>query len=682
MADPELKKIEKSERLAYSADFGFSQKQAPKNKILQYTVYRTSLSGRIESSYNNTSNAADTLLAYRGTLNYNLNVPADKTSFKLFKNYRLGYFPNTFSNSITFSSNEPKSWDRLTTVDSLVWNKRTQTTDTRNITTDSNLSWSLLSDLTATVRLNTKRDLLQKDYLYDINIGKQTEYVQDLGLNYSPNYLPQVFNFTSSASARYTDTQRKYTQYVEGQAVDTYQRDGNTNRSIRMNITLMNSTLLSNWAMKMKSKLPPESVSSQGKEDEGSTKTEMTEEDKKKQEEQKKKDEMKKEEEQKLSEEEMKKEEEQKLSEEEIQKRKDELARLEAEGKLADLSEEELNKLMEELYPDKGKEEKPEEGEKETETKETSETKEPGFNPLLTMVSALSMLKNITASYQNTYMMNYARKTNPFPFSFQIGLPHTVPYDSLEAISNDNTLTLGSGITFSRRVDSVINCSLMSNRRYASASNQTIGYTFPDITLSLMDIETLIGLGKYISGSRLNTGFQYTVRQNGNLDWVKPKQESFTTAFNPLLGFTGNLFKVVSTNLSYSLSQTKNITDMDTYEILKTSDTQSLNGNLSYSFRAAKGFTVPFTKKKIHIKNELTSSLGITYENNFDKTKGSTTSQVDRNTSRFTISPQATYQFDANIRGGLTSSYEVNSDKKTEDGTSIFSLGIWVEINL
>ncbi|HOI01736.1 MAG TPA: hypothetical protein PLU29_02995, partial [Candidatus Cloacimonas acidaminovorans] len=364
------------------------------------------------------------------------------------------------------------------------------------------------------------------------------------------------------------------------------------------------------------------------------------------------------------------------------QKRKDELARLEAEGKLADLSEEELNKLMEDIFGKGEKEEKTEEEEKETETTKPSETKEPGFNPVITLVNALAMLKNITASYQNTYMMNYARKTNPFPFSFQIGLPHTVPYDSLEAISNDNTLTLGSGITFSRRVDSIINCSLMSNRRYASASNQTIGYTFPDITLSVMDIETLLGLGKYISGSRLNTGFQYTVRQNGNLDWVKPKQESYTYALNPLLGFTGNLFKVVSTNLSFSLSQTKNITDMDTYEILKTSNTQSLNGNISYSFRAAKGFSVPFTKKKIHIKNELTSSLGITYENNFDKTKGSTTSQVDRNTSRFAISPQATYQFDVNIRGGLTGSYEVNSDKKTEDGTSIFSLGVWVEINL
>ncbi|HNX03109.1 MAG TPA: hypothetical protein PKM71_05550 [Candidatus Cloacimonas sp.] len=687
MADPELKEIEKTEHLAYSADFGFSIKQAPKSKILQYTIYRTSLSGRIESSNNNTSTAVDTLLAYRGTLNYNLNVPADKTSFRLLKNYRLGYFPNTFSNSITFSSNEPKSWDRLTTVDSLVWNKRSQTTDTRNITTDNNISWSLLSDLTATARLNTKRDLLQKDYLYDINIGKQTEYVQDLGLNYSPNYLPQVFNFTSSLSARYTDTQRKYTQYVASQAVDTYQRDGNTNRSIRMNITLMNATLLSSWASKIKSKMPSAEVSPKDKE-EGAPKKDMTEEEKmkyeeqmKKEEEQKKKEEMKKEEEQKKKEE-MKQEGEPQISDEEMQKRKEELARLEAEGKLAELSEEELNKLIGDIGAEGKDEETKKEGEKEGETKETSETKGAGFNPVFIMVSALSNLKNITASYQNTYMMNYARKTNQFPFSFQIGLPHTVPYDSLEAVSNDNTITLGSGITFSRRVDSVINCSITSNRRYASASNQTLGYTFPDITLSLMDMESLLGLGKYISGSRINTGFQYTVRQNGNLDWIKPKQESFTTALNPLLGFTGNLFKVVSTNLSFSLSQTKNITDMDTYEILKTSNTQSLNGNLSYSFRAAKGFSVPFTKKKIHIKNELTSSLGVTYESNMDKTKGSTTSQVDRNTSRLAISPQATYQFDANIRGGLTSSYEINSDKKTEDGTSIFSLGIWVEINL
>ncbi|MCK9158454.1 MAG: hypothetical protein M0P53_06535 [Candidatus Cloacimonas sp.] len=705
MADPELKEIEKTEHLAYSADFGLSQKQPPKSKILQYTIYRTSISGRIENSYNNTSTAIDTLLAYRGTLNYNLNLPADKTSLKLFNDYRLGYFPNTFSNSFTFSSNEPKSWDRVTTVDSLAWNKRSQTTDTRTITTDNNISWNILSDVTATARLNTKRDLKQKDYIYDINVGKQTEYVQDLGLNYSPNYLPRIFNFTSSASARYTDTQRKYTQYIGGSAVDTYQRDGNTNRSIRMNLTLMNSSLFTEWTTKMMSKMPEGTISPKVKDKDKYPKSEMSEEEIKKQEEHQKEEEIKKQEEhqkeeeikkqeehqkeeeikkqeehqkeEEIKKEELKPEEEQKLSEEEINKRQDEIARLKAEGKFDQLSEEEINELLADISAGKGKKETQEnDGEKEP------EANGPGFNPLLTFVSALSHIKNINASYQNTYVMNYARKTNPFPFAFQLGIPHCVPYDSLEAISNDNTLTIGSGITFSRRLDSVINCSVTSNRRYASASNQTIGYTFPDITLSLMDFESIVGLQKYITGSRLNTGFQYTVRQNGNLDWVKPKQESYTTALNPLLGFTGNLFKVVSTNLSYSISQTDNITDMDTYEILKTSNSQTLNGNLSYSFRAARGFSVPFTKKKIHIKNELTSSLGITYESNYDKTKGSSSSQVDRNTSRFSIIPQATYQFDANIRGGLTGRYEVNSDKKTEDGTSIFGLGIWVEVNL
>jgi len=74
--------------------------------------------------------------------------------------------------------------------------------------------------------------------------------------------------------------------------------------------------------------------------------------------------------------------------------------------------------------------------------------------------------------------------------------------------------------------------------------------------------------------------------------------------------------------------------------------------------------------------------LGLSYENNYDVTKGNTTTVVDRNTSRFSITPQASYQFDSNIRGGLTSSFEINSDKKREDGTSIFSLGLWVEVTL
>jgi len=678
----EYRELEQTERLAYSADFGFSQKTAPKSKILLYTIYRSSLSGRIEKSYNYSSTAVDTLLAYRGTLNYNLNIPAEKTSFKLFKNYRLAYFPNTFSNSATFSANEPKSWDRVTTVDSLLWNKRTQTADTRGITTDNNVSWNLLSDITLTGRLNTKRDLKQRDSLFVFNIGKMYEYVQDLGLNYNPVYFPSIYNFTSSTSARYSDMQRKYYQNVDGQQVEVYQRDGNSNRSVRLNLTLLNSTILGSWAQKLKSKTPAKvDKPKDGEPKEGYKPPDDIDTDKQKlDDEQKRLDQIKLDEEQRKNnqqylDEEQKKMEQQKLEElEKLNEGEQTDPDIEMDKETGEVfAEVEIDQEKDAIIDSTGTVSPP----------KAPKVKKPPINPVATIVGLLSRVKNINAAFQNSYTMNYANKKDPLPFAFQIGLPiFSVIEDSLVGISNDNTLTLGSGVTISRKLDSVVNFSYSDNRRDASASNQTKAITFPDITLSLMEFESLVGLGKYITGSRLNTGFQYTVRQSGNLYYTKPTQETITTALNPLIGFTGNLFKVVTTNLSYSVSHSINTTDMETFDIVKTQDSQSMNGNVSYSFRAGKGFTIPFTKKKIHIKNEMTSSLGFSYENNFDETKGSSRPVVDRNSSRFSITPQASYQFDNNIRGGITSSFEVNSDKKREDGTSIFSLGMWVEVTL
>lgn len=681
IVDPIQKEREKNEKLLYSADFGFSQKAAPKNKILQYTIYRTSLSGRIESSYNYTPTAIDTLLTYRGTLNYNLNIPSDKSSFKLYKSYRLGFFPSTFNNSLTFSSNEPKSFNWESRADSTGtyswnWYARSQTTDTRTVTTDSNINWSLLSDLTATARFNTKRDLKQKNYYYDVNIGKMNEFVQDLGLSFNPNYFPRIVNVTSSVTSRYFDSQRKYLQTIDGSQVEVFQRDGNTNRAFRMNLTLQNSSLLSAWAAKLNSRSPKPKDSPKDQDKDYIDKEEPPKgDDVKQKEEEQKKEELKREDELKLLE--LKKEEEQKRLEEQ---------KLEQEKQL--LEGDDLKFAEGDPKPDKDSPDKEEPqplDTKETTTADSSKVAKPKAPPkplFPQFIGLLSRVKNITASYQNGYTMNYARKTDAFPFAFQIGLPNSVPRDSLEAISNDNTITVGSGITLSRKLDSVINYSYTTNQRDASASNQTIGYTFPDVTLSLMDFESWIGMSKYISGTRLNSGFQYSVRQNGDLDWVKPQQESFTTALNPLIGFTGNIMKVVSTNLSYSMSRTENVTQMDTYQIYKTLNSQSMNGNVSYSFRAGRGFTIPFSKKKIHINNELTSTLGMTYERNYDVTEGRDNFQVDRHTSRLAITPQASYQFDQNIRGGLTSSYELTSDKKRDDGSRMFSLGIWVEVNL
>ncbi|MCB5266596.1 MAG: hypothetical protein LHW46_00605 [Candidatus Cloacimonetes bacterium] len=701
--DPEERKRELTETLVYLADFAYSLRTPSKNKILQYTLGKLTFSGNLEQRSSHTAKSKDDSNSWRGTLGYNLTFANDKVSFPIIKNYRLGFFPTAFSNSFTISDTRPEKYNWELRDGVYDWYKLTQIVDTKLFTSDNNITWPLTSDFSASVRFNTKRDLLQKSYFKDINIGKQTEFVQDLGFNYNPNYFPRLMQITASGSARYTDMMRKYYENQEGTQVEIFQRDGNTNRSLRANLSLQNSTLLTALVTSMKSKLP--NRTSSDKEDikyedlkEYEIKDDLSEDELKKLE-QLKEEENKKREQEKLKEEENKKREQEMLKEEENKKSEQEKLK----------EEEEQKKLQEEMKDDQDKPEEPsvdpdmdtgdpdqiqdkepipedqpvDEEPLADEPKPDDEIKKgPSINPFITLLDYLARVKNITASYQNSYTMNYTRKSDLPPFTFQIGLPHSVERDFLDAIGDDNTLTLSSGLFLGRNLDSTINFAHSFNRRYSSASQQNIATTFPDITLSLMDWERWVGLSKFVQGARLNSGFQYTIRASGDIDWAKPKQESVTIAMSPLLGFTGNILQKVSTNLSFSMSQTTNTTDMDSYDIVKVSDTKSLNGNISYSFTQGRGFTIPFTGKKIHISNQLSTSLGIAYENNEDVTKGRENSQVDRSTSRLAFTPGATYQFDQNIKGGLTSSYEVTTDRKRDDGSSIFSLGVWVEVNL
>lgn len=672
--DPEEKERQRNETLIYAADFGFSQRTAPKSRILQYTIYRLSLSGRIEKSYRFTPTAADTTLTWRGTLNYNLGFPSDKVSFKLFKNYRLGWFPTTFNNSFTINNTDPQSWNWERRDGVYDWQPRAQTVSTRVFTTDTNVNWGLTSDIALTLRLNSERDLKQEVLWQDFNIGKLTKYVQDLGLNYNPTYLRNIFSFTVSGSSRFNEQQRKYYQNTGAGQEAYFESDGSSNRTLRTNFTLMNSSLLASWAEKIRtshtaklaqqpdSPKPPEDPKTDPKKD-------QTEDDKKR-----------------LDEEQRQKDEEQRKKDEE-QDRLEKMKKMEEEngGKDGLKFGDEDYKSGDTGYPDEKHDDyKPGEGDKPKGGGKPGDDKAPKerFYLPYAAINILSKIKNVAATYQNAYVQTYSRKQNTPPFLFQLGVPNSVPSDSLDSVANNNTLSLASGLTFSRRLDSVLRYSLTFDQTRSNASNQIMAVTFPDLTLSLMDFQNMIGLGKFLSNARINSGFQYTTRANGDIDWDKPKQEAATLSLNPLIGFTGTFFKNISTNLSYSLSTGENTTDMDTYEIIKTTLTNSLNGNLSYSFRSGRGFTVPFTKKKIHINNELTSSLNFLYETKFDETFGRETSQIDQDNYRISITPSATYQFDANIRGGLTGTWEKTADNKRDTGLRTFRIGVWVEVNL
>ena len=702
---------ERNESLLYAADFAYSLKSAPKNKILQYTLYRSTLSGRIESSVRNQPTSRDSTFSIRGTYNYNLGFPSDKVSFKLWKNYRLGWFPSTWNNSITFNSTTPKSenWERRMLDGAYVtyWFPRHGVLPTKLLTTDSNINWALTSDIGLTGRLNTKRDFNQEALWKDINVGKLTEYVQDLGLNYNPNFLRNIVTFTASANTRYTETQRRYYDSSSGTQVEVYQSDGGVNRGVRANLSLQNSTLLGSLAQNMTRKYQARKAAEEAKKPKDPKDPKEPKEPKDKPSDDKE-----------FDEEAWKKRQELLLKGEGLSE--DEKRKLEEEAKKRE-EEERRKKEESAFWSDPPKYDDPYGGDYKDPFGGMGDPyggdyKDPfagmgdgkdgmGFGPGASyqggdpgrayvppkgvnylpaiLIGYLSKIKNISGSYQNTYSMNYTRKEDRPPFAFQIGLPHTVAPSFLDATGNDNTFTLSSGIMFTRQLDSVVNYSYTINKRYSNASNQNTAVTFPDITLSLMEAERWLGLDNYISGTRINTGFQRSIRASGNIDWIEPKQETIGYAFNPVIGFAGTLFKKVSTNLSFSMMNSTNSTDMESYKILKVTTSQSLNGNISYSFRGGRGFTVPFTKKKIHINNELTSSLAFVFEKNLDDTTGREGNhQIDRDNTRIAFTPGASYQFNSDIRGGLTGTWEKTSDKKRDDGLRTFRLGVWVEINL
>jgi len=712
---------ERNESLLYAADVAFSLKSAPRSKILEYTIYRTSLSGRIESSVRNQPTSRDSTFSVRGTVNYNLGFPSDKVSFKLWKNYRLGWFPSTWNNSITFNSTNPRSenWERRMIDGQYVtyWFPRQGVLPTKLLTTDSNINWALTSDIGLTGRLNTKRDFNQKHYWKEVNIGKITEYVQDLGVNYNPNYLRRFMTFTASANTRYNETQRRYYDNTTGTQVEVYQSDGGVNRGVRANLSLQNSTLLGAWAQSITRKYQARKAVKEAKKREAEMQASEAPEGKEEKFEDKDFDREAWEKEMLDKGEDLSEEEKMKLEEEYKKRMEDEEMRKKEEEFWSEPPKDDYKDPFGGDYKDPfGGDYKDPYGDKDLFGDDFGDYKDPfgdgadgkdgmGFGPGASyqggdpgrayvppkgvtylpalLIGYLSKIKNITASYQNTYTMNYTRKEDRPPFGFQIGLPHTVPSDFLDATGNDNTFTLSSGIMFTRQLDSVINYSYAINKRYSNASNQNTAVTFPDITLSILEAEKWVGLGNIISGSRINTGFQKSYRASGNIDWDQPKQETVSYALNPLIGFAGTLFKKVSTNLSFSMMNSTNTTDMETYDIVKLTSSYSLNGNISYSFKGGRGFTVPFTKKKIHINNELTSSLAFVFEKNLDDTTGREGNhQIDRDTTRLAFTPGATYQFNQDIRGGLTGTYEITSDKRRDDGLRTFRLGVWVEINL
>jgi len=655
----EDKKREKNITETESVDLSFNLTKTPASKILAYTVKNMSLSGTLKQTNTLSSTRADSVITWRYSGNYKLDIPKDKLALTLFRNYQIYYFPKYFNNDLVIRGEQPERWDFYKTADSSGWKVRPQTVDVRQLETQNEIKYDLLSDFSVNWKLVTKRDLLQRSMLYDYNIGQETERTQDFQTNYNPTYTQSFLEMSFTNQIQYKEYRKAYKQNNADNVQETiYKYDGNVNRGFKAQTVLKNSNLLSSLANLLATD-PNKHYEANTRESGGGFEELPGNEPKDGDDKDPKMDnpfgDYKPDFNPKTEEDEETK----RKIEEELKKMQDDgIDKKDEEGK----QDEEANK-----------------DEKKTEEKSSPSAKSP-LDLIADGIGLLARLQNINFTYENVYGTLYEQRLSRPEFNYQLGLPHIVPYSDLKQRNYDDTYTASSGFPLFRNLTSDFRYSTNITKRYAASSNQMITTTWPDIRLTLSGFETLIGASKYLSSSRLNSGFIYTEKLSGDINWEKPNTEVYTTSLQPLLGFTGNWANNVSSTIAYNINTTENITHQSTYDVVRRSQKNSITSNFKYAFSAQNGFKIPFVSSRIIFKNQMESELSINYENEISTTEGKDSKQTDRDTSKLSVIPRASYNFHQNVKGGLTGTYDVSHDNRKKESISTFKLDIWVEI--
>ncbi len=650
----EEKKREQNKTQTQKIDARFSQNKTPASKILAYTIKNTTLSGYLEEKKSLRSTDADTTVTINIKHNYKLDIPKEKVGFRLFKDYRFNFFPHFLENNITFDDKQPRRWRWETNVDTLDehWTKQTNVIRTKSITTTSTVRYDMFSDIAASYNLTTKRDLLRRFTIYDINVGSEKERLQNIKLDYKPNYLDKIFLFNAGADVKYNES------HVRSGVVDTLYYKGSVTRTINGSFTLKNRDMLQNLAQWLDQKLSrsPDSLQ-QIEEQETGEETELREEERKRE-------------------------------EEELKKELDNLKELgysepDREGRQSPAGFDNIggeSRFEEPEYLG----ERGEEGEEEEKEKQSGTTVARKANIFSRIVAYIARLDNIKLTYTNTYKTTYEERSERPEFLYQLGLPHilTETGDDKEITlkNNDDKVTASANFPILNFLSTSWNFSREYKRTYSFNNNITITTTFPNVSLTLTEVERLLRAKSILTSSRISTSYLYSFSQTGAIGFKKPDTEQVRVSMTPLFSWIGNWKGNLSTNISLNFSETNNLRYFTSYTTENKSTTKSATGTISWTFAEAKGLKILFFKRT-RLTNELTTDVTFSAEDTVTKTKnseGKWEESIDRFVYR--VAPEASYKFNPSIRGGLTSSYEMQTDRKAKNNIMTFRLGIFVEV--
>ena len=676
---------EKTHTLKYRADLSLGLSKSPNsswkiwNSLVEYTAKATSLSGYIEKNWDVEPTSTDTTLAYQVKHTYKLSIPKDKVSFNILKNYSIGYFPNSFNNTLTYKANLPEGrrWRWSTTGDSASWEPQTNVVNTKTLSTSSTVKYDMLSDLSFDYSIKTSRDMQLEKYWQDYNIGTEKSRDQGIKIRYSPKYLSNLFSFSTNVNIDYDDKTKKKSYNSED---EDFYYDGGVKRGFSSSITLKNHDIMNNFVNWVwtdtpaprgenpdentsAGNKPPDSINPKDDNEFMPPKDDGFEDDK------------------------------------ELMPPKDE--ERPRDDRMPDFIDPDEKEGRGELKDPK-KHEKPEEHQDiidDDQIEEDEEVEEitpprPRINPIKWVFQYLGGLENIQLSFDNDYSTDFDEQEERPSIEYQLGIPHILrEEDVVDSLTGEvlekqitmrqdvNHVSASTGFPILKNLTTQLSFDWQLSQKYTSSPTQTLTVNFPNVRVQLNEFNTLLGIEEVLKSSSLSSSYAVNNKKTGIVDWIDPNTDETTINLSPLFSWSGNWINDISSHLNLNHRQTESTTFQETGNIINESTSQSATGDISWSFSAEKGIKIPFTQERWYIKNETTLRLDASYERSWSirKTNDNPDLLQDEQ-NNLNIRPQISYDFSKNITAGLTSEYRINNNVKNSNKVTTFSLSMWVEI--
>lgn len=271
-------------------------------------------------------------------------------------------------------------------------------------------------------------------------------------------------------------------------------------------------------------------------------------------------------------------------------------------------------------------------------------------------------------------------------YAFQFGLTKDPGVDSREVEGSARRFNDSQTKSYSAQsaVDFILGSRIST--RYTERVSTSItrkqesrSTTFPDLSVTFSRLERFKILGWLFKSLSVNSGYSHKLDESINTNSGEKSKEIVTDAFSPLANVSITWPKGVKTELRYetSTNTTKSFTGAAREQI---NESRTVSMSNSYNFRSPTGVKIPLLGR---LKFQSTLSLSLNIMKRFSSSKQVDSRGVEtpgNESEDLTISPQASYSFSSNIKGGLSMRWTDRVDKRTRSKSHVRKVGIWVEI--